>query len=128
MDNGKHFDYSRFRHLYSRFNISIFFASPAHPQSNGQVEAMNKIIKKTLKKKLGAAKGNWPAILPEALWAINTYYRRSTGVTSFSLAFCTEAIVSVEVHAPTCRMESYDPQQNEQQLALNLDLIDERRS
>ncbi|CAL9004490.1 unnamed protein product [Prunus brigantina] len=66
-DNGKQFDCSRFRHLCSRFNISIFFASPAHPQSNGQVEAINKIIKKTLKKKLGAAKGNWPEILPEAL-------------------------------------------------------------
>ncbi|CAL9017964.1 unnamed protein product [Prunus brigantina] len=77
-DNGKQFDCSCFRNLCSRFNISIFFASPAHPQSNGQVEAINKIIKKTLKKKLGAAKGNWPEILPEAIWAINTSYRRST--------------------------------------------------
>ncbi|CAL2234245.1 unnamed protein product [Prunus armeniaca] len=127
-DNGKPFDCSRFRHLRSRFNISIFFASPAHPQSNGQVEAINKIIKKTLKKKLGAAKGNWPAILPEALWAINTSYRRSTGETPFSLAFGTEAVVPVEVHAPTCRTPSYNPQKNEQQLALNLDLIDEHRS
>ncbi|CAL8168643.1 unnamed protein product [Prunus armeniaca] len=59
----------------------------------------NKIIKKTLRKKLGAAKGNWPAILPEALWAINTSYRRST----------SEAVVPVEVHAPTCRTTSYDP-------------------
>ncbi|CAL8114257.1 unnamed protein product [Prunus armeniaca] len=124
-DNGKQFDCSRFRHLCSRFNISIFFASPAHPQSNGQVEAINKIIKKTLKKKLRAAKGNWPAILPETLWAINTSYRRSTGETLFPLAFGTEAIVPVEVHAPICRTASYDLQQNEQRLALNLDLIDE---
>ncbi|CAL8135404.1 unnamed protein product [Prunus armeniaca] len=90
------------------------------------VEAINKIIKKTLKKKLGAAKGNWRAILPEALWAINTSYRRSTGETPFSLAFGTEPVVPVEVHAPICRTTTYNPQQNEQQLALNLDLIDER--
>ncbi|CAL8992280.1 unnamed protein product [Prunus brigantina] len=32
------------------------------------------------------------------------------------------------VHAPTCRTTSYNPQQNEHQLALNLDLIDEHRS
>ncbi|XP_016648932.1 PREDICTED: uncharacterized protein LOC107880908 [Prunus mume] len=127
-DNGKQFDCSGFQHLCSRFNIRIFFTSPTHPQSNRQVEAINKIIKKTLKKKLGVAKGNWPAILPEALWAINTSYRRSTGETPFSLAFGTEAIVPVEVHAPTCRIASYDPQQNEQQLALNLDLNDEHRS
>ncbi|CAL2270294.1 unnamed protein product [Prunus armeniaca] len=70
----KQLNCSRFWHLCSRFNIKIFFASPAHPQSNGQVEAINKIIKKTLKKKLGAANGDWLAILPEALWVINTSY------------------------------------------------------
>ncbi|CAL8993393.1 unnamed protein product [Prunus brigantina] len=127
-DNGKQFDCPRFQHLCSRFNISIFFASPAHPQSTEQVEAINKTIKKTLKKNLGAAKGNWPAIVPEALRAINTSYRRSTGETPFSLAFDTEAIEPVEVHAPTCRTVSYDPPQNEQQLALNLDLINKHRS
>ncbi|CAL8991543.1 unnamed protein product [Prunus brigantina] len=105
-DNGKQFDCSRFRNLCSRFNISIFFASPAHPQSNGQVEAINKIIKKTLKKKLGAAKGNWPEILPEAIWAINTSYRRSTGETPFSLAFGTEAVVPVELRNATYKQRT----------------------
>ncbi|CAL8163538.1 unnamed protein product [Prunus armeniaca] len=55
-------------------------------------------------------------------------YRRSTGETPFSLALGTEAVVPIEVHAPTRRTTSYDPQQNEQQLALNLDLIDKCRS
>ncbi|CAL9000867.1 unnamed protein product, partial [Prunus brigantina] len=67
-------------------------------------------------------------VTDNALWAINTSYRRSTGETPFSLAFGTEAVVPVEVHAPTCRTASYDSQQNEHQLALNLDLIDEHRS
>ncbi|CAL8167551.1 unnamed protein product [Prunus armeniaca] len=111
-NNGKQFNCSRFWHLCSRFNINIFFASSAHPQSNGQVEVINKIIKKTLKKKLGVAKGDWPAILLEALWAINTSYRRSTGETLFSLAFGIEAVVPVEVRAPTCQTASYDPKQN----------------
>ncbi|CAL2270970.1 unnamed protein product [Prunus armeniaca] len=71
-----------------------------------------------LKKKLGAVKGE----LPEALWAINTSYRRSTYETPFSLAFGTEVVVPVEINAPTCRTTSYDPKQNEAQLALNLDL------
>ncbi|BFG25370.1 hypothetical protein CerSpe_116440 [Prunus speciosa] len=127
-DNEKQFDSSQFRHLCHRFGINLFFASPAHPQSNGQVEAINKIIKKTLKKKLGAARGAWPDLLPEALWAINTSYRRSTGETPFSLAFGTEAVVPVEINAPSCRTASYNPEQNETLLTLNLDLIDEHRS
>ncbi|CAL2278563.1 unnamed protein product [Prunus armeniaca] len=127
-DNGKQINCSRFQHLCSRFNINIFFASPAHQQFNRQIDVINKIIKKTLKKKLRAAKGDWPAILPEALWAINTLYQRSTSKTPFSLAFGIEAVVPVKVHAPTCQTASYDPKQNGHQLALNLDLIDEHRS
>ncbi|XP_021811720.1 uncharacterized protein LOC110754904 [Prunus avium] len=127
-DNGKQFDSSQFRHLCHRFGINLFFASPAHPQSNCQVEAINKIITKTLKKKLGTAKGAWPDLLPEALWAINTSYRRSTGETPFSLAFGSEAVVPVEINAPSCRTASYEPEQNEAQLTLNLDLIEEHRS
>ncbi|CAL2265851.1 unnamed protein product [Prunus armeniaca] len=92
------------------------------------VEAINKIIKKTLKKKLGAGKDEWPEILPEALWAINTSYRRSIGETPFSLTFGTEAVVPVEINAPTHRTASYNPNQNQDQLVLNLDLIEEHRS
>ncbi|KAM1975319.1 hypothetical protein ACFX15_040114 [Malus domestica] len=40
----------------SKFNINLCFASPAHPLSNGQVEAINKIIKRTLKTSLDKAK------------------------------------------------------------------------
>ncbi|KAM1481052.1 hypothetical protein ACFX2I_028128 [Malus domestica] len=40
----------------SKFNINLCFASSAHPQSNGQVKAINKIIKRTLKTSLDKAK------------------------------------------------------------------------
>ncbi|CAL9000431.1 unnamed protein product, partial [Prunus brigantina] len=71
--------------------IKLCFASPAHPQSNGQVEAVNKIIKRTLKTKLDKAKGCWPELLPEVLWSYRTTFRTSTGETPFSLSFGTEA-------------------------------------
>ncbi|BFG15771.1 hypothetical protein CerSpe_020450 [Prunus speciosa] len=56
-DNGRQFDNTKFKQFCSNLKICLYFASPAHPQSNGQVEAMNKIIKKTLKTKLDKAKG-----------------------------------------------------------------------
>ncbi|CAL2238124.1 unnamed protein product [Prunus armeniaca] len=49
-DNGRQFDSEAFRQFCTRLKINLFFASPAHPQSNGQVEAMNKIVKKLLKR------------------------------------------------------------------------------
>ena len=38
------------RDLYDQFGISKDFSAPYHPQSNGQVEAVNKIIKTILKR------------------------------------------------------------------------------
>ncbi|CAL9000432.1 unnamed protein product, partial [Prunus brigantina] len=64
-DNGRQFDNAKFKQFCSNLKIKLCFASPAHPQSNGQVEAVNKIIKRTLKTKLDKAKGCWPELLPE---------------------------------------------------------------
>ncbi|CAL2224572.1 unnamed protein product [Prunus armeniaca] len=100
-DNGRQFDSELFRQFYIRLKINMFFASPAHPQSNGQVEAINKIIKKLLKRQLDNAKGAWPEKLLEALWAIRTSYRTSTGETPFSLAFGSEAVVPMEIGEPS---------------------------
>ncbi|KAM2695946.1 hypothetical protein EV1_040389 [Malus domestica] len=55
-DNVRQFDNNKFRMFCSKFNINLCFASPAHPLSNGQVEAINKIIKRTLKTSLDKAK------------------------------------------------------------------------
>ncbi|KAB2629003.1 hypothetical protein D8674_033798 [Pyrus ussuriensis x Pyrus communis] len=63
-DNGRQFDNKKFRMFCSKFNINLCFASPAYPQSNRQVEAINKIIKRTLKTSLDKAKGCWPEFVP----------------------------------------------------------------
>ncbi|KAM3001410.1 hypothetical protein FF2_037703 [Malus domestica] len=55
-DNGRQFDNNKFRMFCSKFNINLCFASPAHPQSNRQVKAINKIINRTLKTSLDKAK------------------------------------------------------------------------
>ncbi|CAL9010974.1 unnamed protein product [Prunus brigantina] len=98
-DNGRQFDSELFRGFCTRLKINLFFASPAHPQSNGQVEAMNKIVKKLLKRQLEKAKGAWPEKLPEALWAIRTSYRTATEETPFSMAFGSKAVLTGK-HSP----------------------------
>ncbi|CAL2257308.1 unnamed protein product [Prunus armeniaca] len=108
-DNGRQFDSEVFREFCIRLKINLFFASPAHPQSNGQVKAMNKIVKKLLKWQLDKAKGAWPEKLPEALWAIRTSYRTATGETPFSMAFGSEAVVPVEIREPSYRTEAFAP-------------------
>ncbi|XP_074323540.1 uncharacterized protein LOC141660453 [Apium graveolens] len=64
-DNGKQFDSMELRQLCEELKIKKEFAAVYHPQSNGQTEAVNKIIKHTLKTKLEERKGNWPEELPK---------------------------------------------------------------
>ncbi|CAL8125951.1 unnamed protein product [Prunus armeniaca] len=100
-------------HRHGQWPICLCFASPALPQSNGQVEAVNKIIKKTLKTKLDKAKVCWPELLPEVLWSYRTTFHTSTGETPFSLSFGTEAVAPVEIGQPTYRTSTYEADANE---------------
>ncbi|KAI5347945.1 hypothetical protein L3X38_000832 [Prunus dulcis] len=68
-------------HICCRFGIPYAIITDNGSQLTPvkrQVEAINKIIKKLLKRQLDKAKGTWPEKLPEALWAIWTSYRTST--------------------------------------------------
>ena len=53
--------------------------SVAQPQVNGQVKAVNKVIKHNLKKKLENLKERWAEGLPEVLWPYRTTDRSTTG-------------------------------------------------
>ncbi|XP_074377917.1 pyruvate kinase 1, cytosolic-like [Apium graveolens] len=64
-DNGKQFDSKELQQLCEDLKIKKEFVAVYHPQSNGQTEAVNKIIKYTLKSKLEEYKGNWPKELPK---------------------------------------------------------------
>ncbi|XP_074377813.1 uncharacterized protein LOC141719323 [Apium graveolens] len=68
-NNGKKFDNKELRQLCEDRKIKNEFAAVYHPQSNGQTEAVNKIIKHTLKTKLEERKGNWPEELPKVMWS-----------------------------------------------------------
>jgi hypothetical protein len=91
------------------------------------VEAVNKILKTILKKKLDTAKGLWAERLPEALWSIQTTPTTATGETPFCLGFGTEAVVPVEIAYPSPRIQAYDPTTNGEGLNLDRDLLEERR-
>ncbi|KAL2486718.1 Ribonuclease H [Abeliophyllum distichum] len=102
-DNGKQFSNKKGRNLYEELGIAKHFSSPHHPQANGQVVAVNKIIKYTLKRKLEASKGAWVEELPHVLWAIRTTAKTYTGETPFSMAYNSEAMTPVELGIPSPR-------------------------
>ncbi|XP_059441871.1 uncharacterized protein LOC132174196 [Corylus avellana] len=121
-DNGKQFDCESFREWCAKVNIRNYYSSPAHRQTNGQVEATNKTIFKVLKMKLGNRKGDWADDLPEVLWAYRTMKRTPTEETPYTLAFRTEAVIPAEVGLGSYRVETFHPKTNDEGLKLHLDL------
>ena len=58
-DNGLQFDNRAFCEFCSTLGIKNKYFTLAYPQSNGQAEAVNKVIVNGLKKRLDSAKGRW---------------------------------------------------------------------
>ena len=107
--------------------IANRFAIPAHPQSNGQVEAVNKIIKGILKKKVEERNGAWVDELSRVLWAYRTTQNTSTRETPFSFVFGVDAVISAEIGVPSHRVEYFDEAENTFLVASNLDLVAKKR-
>ena len=126
-DNGLQFDSKMFRKYYGELGITNRYSTPGYPQGNEQAEAVNKVILSGLKKRLDDAKGKWVEELPHVLWTYRTTPRRSTGETPFSMTYGAEAVIPLEFGFPTTRTSSFSPKDNDEQLARNLDLIEEKR-
>ncbi len=107
--------------------IASHFASVAHPQANGQVEAFNKIICDGIKKKLNKAKGLWVDELPNVLWSIRTTAKNSTGESPFMLVYGAEAVLPIEMYEPTLRVMLYDENANWEQMKISLPSRNQRQ-
>ena len=125
-NNGKQFDNPKFRYFCAELGIKNYYSSPAHPQSNGQVEVTIRTLKAALKTKLENLKGKWVEYLPEVLWAYITMCRSATQETPFALAFGTEVVAPVEVGLKSPRVEFENTEHNEEIPRLNLDLLEEK--
>ena len=66
--------------------------------------------------------------LPHVLWTYRTTPCRFTGETPFSLTYGAEAVIPLETGFPKIRTSSFNPKDNDEQLARNLDLIEEKKA
>ena len=109
----------------SELGIKNHYSSPAHPQSNSQVEATNRSLLKIIKTRLEGTKGIWPNELPSILWAYRTTTRTPTRETPFRLAYEVDVVIPTEVGLTSYQVENYSEDKNEKALRLQLDLVDE---
>lgn len=124
-NNGWQFNNAAFQKFCDELNIKNYFTSPMHLQANGQVKAINKLIKWNLKTKLEDLKGSWAEELPKLLWAYRITPRTSIGEITFSLAFEAKAFVPVEIGLSSPKVEQFVSDEKEQALRMTLELLKE---
>jgi transposase InsO family protein len=117
--NGTQFKSQYFQEYYEDLNIQLYFASVAHPRSNGQVEQANAEILRGLKirtyndlEKHGA---RWIDQLPSVLWGNRTTPSRATEETPFFLVYGAEACLPPEITMGSLRVQAFDEDLQEQQ-------------
>ena len=119
MDNGRQFDCQGMRDFCEKYGITAKYTSVAHPQSNGQVEAINKTLMDSLKAKVDRFSGKWAEELPGILWGYRTTRRSPAEESPFRLTFGLEAVLPIELELPNIRVQSYDEMVNQIGLMLN---------
>ena len=94
-NHGLHFWNQMMIELAAKLGLSHDSSNPYYPQANGQVEAINKVLKHMMQRMIGVHKRNWHLILYLALWAYRTLVRNATGFTPFQLVYGLEAVLLV---------------------------------
>ena len=85
-----------FIELLSWLGFSHEFSSPYYPQSNIQVEVVNKVLKTMLQRTVNKHKTNWHHMLFYMLWSYQMDVKTATGFKPFHLVHGFEASLPIE--------------------------------
>ena len=81
-----------------------------------------------LKRRLDEKRKNWVEELNNIIWAYRMTPRASTGETLFRLMYGTDVVIPVEIGSSSYRVsEEIDPEVNNLNTRIYLDLLEERR-
>ena len=84
-DRGVQWNNAFFRSVCSHMGIQLHLTFSYHPQANGQVERMNRVIEEALRHFVGPAHDDWDEYIPHIEFSINNSRSESTGCTPFQL-------------------------------------------
>ncbi|KAK9175296.1 hypothetical protein WN944_027302 [Citrus x changshan-huyou] len=73
--------------LFSLLNVNLLMSTAYHPQTDGQIEVVNKCLEQYLRCMTGDRPKEWVKWLPLAEWWYNTSYHLSTRMTPFEVVY-----------------------------------------
>ncbi|GKE57115.1 reverse transcriptase domain-containing protein, partial [Tanacetum coccineum] len=108
-----------------KLNIKQRFAFVKHPQTNVQVERVNRSVGEGIKARLGEENKNWVEEVSHVLWAHHTTIKKSNVHTPFFLTYGTEVVIPVEIGMPSLKCAKINQAVNDEALLINLDVLEE---
>ena len=103
-DHGSHFRNFMMSELTEKLGLRHENSTPYYPQSNDQVEAINKVLITMLRRMIGIHKMSWHTMLFSALWAYRTSVKSTIRFIPFQLVYGLEAILSMECEIPSLKL------------------------
>nr|GEW08132.1 reverse transcriptase domain-containing protein [Tanacetum cinerariifolium] len=92
-----HFCNNKFAKVMSKYGVTHRLVAAYHPQTNGQVEVLNRGLKRILERKIGENRASWSEKLEDALWAFRTAYKTPIGCTPYKLVYGKSCHLPIEL-------------------------------
>lgn len=86
-DRGPQFNANLWEHLFKKLGCKINLSAPHHPETDGQTERVNGILKTYLRSYASHYQDNWVKLLPTARFNYNNTVSNSTLFSPFQLTY-----------------------------------------
>nr|GEY40653.1 reverse transcriptase domain-containing protein [Tanacetum cinerariifolium] len=96
-DRGTHFCNDKFAKVMSKYGVTHRLATAYHPQISGQVEVLNRGLKRILERTVRENCASWSEKLEDALWAFRTAYKTPIGCTPYKLVYVKSCHLPIEL-------------------------------
>ncbi|GJW30742.1 reverse transcriptase domain-containing protein [Tanacetum coccineum] len=89
-DRGTHFCNDQFAKVMLKYGVIHRLSTAYHPQMSGQVEVLNRGLKRILERTVGENRTSWSDKLDDALWAFRTAFKTPIGCTPYKLVIAPD--------------------------------------
>ncbi|GLU23899.1 hypothetical protein SLE2022_398740 [Rubroshorea leprosula] len=105
------------RTLWRKMGTQLQFSSASHPQTDGQTEAINKILGNLLRSFVGKNLRQWDLVLAQAEFAYNNSSNQATGKCPFEVVYGVRPLSPLDLAPlPTSRQFSADAEQRAKEI------------